>query len=141
MASLQSTNYPIELSFDNGVSWQTLVCLTQYNIPLSKAANVTETFCGPQVGLGSGTHNPTGTAVAETAPTSNQVTYARMLQAYVDEQLIQYRVLAPTSGSVGVFFYLRGSANVTDLDLTLAAGQTIQFTWTLTGSGEIDITP
>lgn len=141
MAGLQSTNYPLELSFNGGSTWQTLVCLTQYNIPLSKAANVTETFCGQEVGLGSGTFNPTGTAVCETAPNSNQVTYKRLLTAWDAEELILFRVQAPGSGSVGNYFYLSGNCYVTDLDLQFQTAQTVQFTFTLTGSGNVDITP
>jgi hypothetical protein len=141
MGSLQSTNYPLELSFDGGSTWHTLVCLTQFNIPLSKAANVTETFCGPEVGLGSGTFNPTGTAVCETEPTSTQVTYKRLLTAWDAEELIQFRLQALGTGSIGNHFYLRGSCYVTDLDLTLQTAQTIQFNWTLTGTGTLDTTP
>jgi len=137
MGALQSINYPIELSFNNRATWQTLVCLTEYSVPLSKAANVTETFCGPQTGLGSGTFNPTGTAVAETAPTTNQVTYARLLQAHDNNEVIWFRIQAPTTGSVGVYFYLSGQCYVTDLEITFSAGETVQFTWTLTGTGDL----
>lgn len=141
MGALQSVNYPIELSFNGGSTWQTLVCLTDYSVPLSKTANVTETFCGPQTGLGSGTFNPTGTAVAETNPTSNQVTYQRLLTAWEAGEVIRFRVQAPTTGSIGSYFYLSGQCYVTDLELTFTAGETVQFTFTLTGTGSIDITP
>lgn len=141
MASLQSTNFPIELSFNGGVSWQILVCLTQYNIPLERAVNQVETFCGTETGLGSLTFNPTGSAVAETAPTSNMVTYNRLLTAMNNSELIQFRVQAPTSGSIGVFFFLSGSCYVTSLTLNFNVGETVGFDWTFSGSGALDITP
>jgi hypothetical protein len=141
MASIQSTLVPLELSFNGGITWQILVCLTQHNMPLEKTTNVTETFCGTETGLGSLTFNPSFTAVVKTDVASNQVTYDRMLVAMVNEELIRFRVQAPTAGSVGVYFYLSGTAYVTSLDLTLAVGETVQFTGTLTGTGTLDITP
>lgn len=141
MASLQSTNYPIELSFDNGSTWQFLVCLTQYNIPLERATNVTETFCGTETGLGALSFNPTGNAVAETTPQSNQVTYKRLLTAIEGQELIRFRVQAPGSGSVGNYFYLSGTCYVTSLNLTFNTGDVVGFDWTFTGTGSIDITP
>lgn len=141
MASIQSTLVPLELSFNGGSTWQTLVCLTQHNMPLERATNVTETFCGTETGLGSLTFNPSFTAVVKTDVAFNQVTYQRLLTAMYNEELIQFRIQNPTSGSIGVYFYLRGSTYVTSLDLQFQTGQTVQFTGTLTGSGDIDITP
>lgn len=141
MASLQSTNYPLELSFNGGSTWQALVCLTQYGIPLELATNVTETFCGTETGLGSLTFNPNGNAVAESAPASNQVTYARLLTAIVSKELFMFRVQAPTSGSIGVYFYLSGNCYITSLNLTFDTGAVVGFDWTLTGTGVLDITP
>jgi len=141
MAGIQSTLVPLELSFNNGSTYQTLVCLNQYNMPLSKATNVTETFCGTEVGLGSETFNPNGTAVCSTNPTSSQVTYNRLLTAWKNEETVLFRCQYPGTGSIGVHFYHQGSAYVTDLELQFQTSQVIQFTFTLTGIGTIDITP
>lgn len=140
MASVQSTLVPLELSFNGGTTWQILVCLTQYNIPLERATNVTETFCGTETGLGALTFNPSFTAVTKLDVESNQVTYARLLTAMVNEELIQFRSQYPGSGSIGVNWYLRGSCYVTSLDKQFQTGQTVQFTGTLTGTGSLDIT-
>lgn len=140
MASIQSTLVPLELSFNNGATWQTLVCLTQHNMPLERATNVTETFCGTETGLGALTFNPSFTAVVKTDVASNQVTYNRLLTAMNNEELIMFRIQNPTSGSIGLYFYISGTAYVTSLDLQFQTGQTIQFTGTLTGTGSLDIT-
>lgn len=139
MASIQSSLVPIELSFDSGATWQLLVCLTQYNIPLERATNVVETFCGTEVGLGTLTFNPTGTAVNKTDLESNQVTYTRLLTAMEAGETIMFRVQYPGTGSIGSQFYLKGSVLVTSLDLQFQVGQLVQFAWTLTGTGSIDI--
>ena len=140
MATLQSTAIPLELSDDNN-TWRTLVCLTQYNMPLSKAVNSTETFCGIEVGLGSTTFNPTGTAVCKTDPDTDEWTFKELLTRFAAETSIYFRCTSPAAGSVGGPFYLSGSCKVTALDLQFQTGQTVQFTWTLTGEGALDITP
>lgn len=140
-SSLQSTNVPIELSFDNGGTWQTLVCLTQYNLPLETATNQVETFCGTETGLGAQTFNPTGTFVHNLTPEGTQVTYTRMLTAWSNKELIQFRVQYPGTGSIGSQFYHRGSAYVTSLSPSFQTGQVVQADFTLTGTGSLDITP
>lgn len=141
MSSIQSSLVPIELSFDSGSTWQTLVCLTQYNLPLETATNQVETFCGTETGLGSQTFNPTGTAVHELTPLPTQVSYTRMLTAWSNKELIQFRSQYPGTGSIGSQFYHRGSAYVTSLSPSFQVGQVVQFDWTLTGTGTLDITP
>lgn len=141
MKTLQSSNLPLELSFDNGVSWQLLTCLTQYNIPLDKAANTVETFCGPAVGIGTKTFNPTGTAVANLEPTAgSQVSYKELVQAWDSEQIVKFRVRYPTGSSTGSNFFLQGDSKVTNLNITAQAGQLVQFDFTLTGEGDLDVT-
>lgn len=139
MASIQSSNVPIELSFDNGVNWLTLVCLTQYNVPVDTPTNIVETFCGTEVGLGSTTFNPTGTAVCKVDPDTNQVTYQQMLTTQMNELEIMFRVQYPGTGSIGSTIYLKGTCYVTNTDLQLNTGQTVQFGWTLTGTGTLDV--
>lgn len=141
MASIQSTLVPIELSFDSGSTWQTLVCLTQYNLPLETATTQVETFCGTETGLGAQTFNPTGTFVHNTEPLPTQVTYPAMLAAWLNKTSIQFRVQYPGTGSIGSQFYHRGSAYVTSLSPSFQVGQVVQADFTLTGTGTLDITP
>lgn len=141
MASIQSTNVPLELSFNGGVDWLVLVCLTQYNIPVDKPVNVVETFCGPETGLGSTTFNPTGTAVAKLDPDTNQVTLQQMLTTLEAETLIKFRVRYPGTGSIGNAIFMSGDCYVTNIDGQFVAGQTVQFNFTLTGNGKLDTTP
>jgi hypothetical protein len=138
MATLQSTTIPLELS-DDGTTWRTLVCLKQYNMPLSKAVNSTETFCGVEVGLGAGTFNPTGTAVCKTDNSTSEWTYKELLIRWNAETSIWFRCTSPSGGSVNGAFFLKGQCKVTDLDLIFATGQTVEFSFTLTGEGTLNI--
>lgn len=141
METIQSTLVPLELSFDGGTSWQLLVCLSQYNIPLSKAVNTVETFCGTSVGLGNGTFNPQGTAIAELNPTAGvQVSWPQLATVWDAETQIMFRARYPTGGSTGNNIFLKGSCYVTDLNISFQVGQAVQFDFTLTGQGELDIT-
>lgn len=141
MQTIQGNQVPIYLSFDNEVSWQLLVCLTTWNLPTELPTNVVDTFCGPAVGTGNQTFNPTGTAVAITdAAAGQQVTYGRLLTAQTNGETIKFRVLYPGSGSIASAFFLKGSAKVTSLDPTFEATGVVQFSWTLTGEGTLDIT-
>ena len=142
MAGIQSNLVPLQLSLNGGSTYQTLVCLTQYNVPLDKAVNTVETFCGIAVGLGPTTFNPTGTAVVEASPAAgSQITWASLLTAFEAGTLLRFRVLYPTGGSTGSNISLEGDCYLTNLNLTFQTAQAIQFDFTLTGQGTLDITP
>jgi hypothetical protein len=141
MQTIQSSTSPIELSFDNEVSWQVLVCLEAYNVPTELPTTVTDTLtCGQVVGVGSQTFNPTGTAICRADPDAgSQVTYNRLLIAQTNVETIKFRVRNPSSGSTGNNFFLKGSCKVTSLDLQFAPNDVVKFSWTLTGEGTLDI--
>jgi hypothetical protein len=141
MNTVQGNLVPIELSFDNGVSWQVLVCLKQWNMPLTRATTVTDTFCGPAVGLGNMAFNPTGEAVCTTdAAAGSQVTVTRLIAAMKAGETFQFRCYHPGSGSVGSLFYLRGNCKATDINILFPAVDITSFTWTLTGEGTLTTT-
>lgn len=140
MTTIQANLVPIELSFDAEVSWQVLVCLTQYNVPTELPVTSTDTFCGVVSGTGSQTFNPTGTAVCTTDPDAGQqVTYNRLLTAQTNKETFKFRVRHPGSGSTGNNFFLKGSCKATSLDLIFSATDVITYSWTLTGEGLLDI--
>ena len=141
METIQSSTSPIELSFDSEVSWQVLVCLEAYNVPTELPTTVTDTLtCGPVVGVGSQTFNPTGTAICTADPVAgSQVTYNRLQIAQNTSETIKFRVRNPSSGSTGNNYFLKGSCLVTSLDLQFSPNDVVKFSWTLTGTGVLDI--
>ncbi len=142
MQTIQSGLVPLELSVDNGVTWQLLVCLTQYNIPLERSVNTVETFCGNAVGLGTTSFNPTGTAIIEAAPTAgSQLTFEQLTELFTAGTLIKFRARYPTGGSTGNNVFLAGDCYITSLNFTAQIGNALQFDFTLTGQGDLDTTP
>lgn len=140
---LQSIDSPIELSFDAGITWKELVCMSNYTLPTTLSTTVTETFCGPQTGVGSQTFNPTGTAMCQNYGllTNTQVTYGELLALQTARTQFLYRAQAPGTGSTGRDYYQSGSVYCTSLTLTAQVGSVLNFSFTLSGSGALDITP
>lgn len=141
MLQLQSVNLPIELSEDGGTTWKVLVCLTDYQIPVDVATNAVETFCGTASGRGIPSFNPSGNAIAELNPTTNQVTYRDMLAWEINGDVLNFRVQNLSGGSAAGYLYIKGECTVTNTTLTATAGSAVAFSWTLTGQGAIDTTP
>jgi hypothetical protein len=141
MADIQSVNYPIQLSTDGGTTYRSLVCLENYDIPVERSITETETFCGKSVGLGSLSFNPSGSAVCKNAPDSDEITYKEMVAAEVDGTLVKFKISAPASGTeAGDDFYLAGDCYVTSTTLQFATNELVKFSWTLTGTGTLDVT-
>lgn len=140
MLQLQSVNLPIELSTNN-TDWKVLVCLTDYQVPVDVAVNSVETFCGTAVGRGVPSFNPSGNAIAELNPTTNQVTYKQMLQWEIDGTELYFRVRNLAGGSTAGELFISGQCTVTNTTLTATAGSAVAFSWTLSGQGNIDTTP
>lgn len=141
--TLQAVNFPIQLSFDNGVSWKNLVCLTTYSLPLTSANTETQTFCGVEVGLGIVSTKPTGTAICRTydALANTEVTYGELAILLTSQTLFQFRVMAPTSGSAGRDIFVSASVYCTDCAINFTAGSLVEFTWTFSSTGTVSVTP
>jgi hypothetical protein len=139
-SSIQSSDMPIELSFDNGVTWKDLVCLTDYQIPLNSPVTATDTFCGKKVGVGNIEFNPSGTATCEVIPDAGEASASELLDVQNAKSSIRFRVQNPQSGSVGQLLYIAGSCKVTNVTIIGTANNLITFTFQLTGEGVIALT-
>lgn len=139
-SSIQSVNMPLQLSFDNKVTWKDLVCLTDYQIPLNSPLTATDTFCGKKVGVGNIEFNPSGTAVCEVIPLTTEVSAPELLDAQNGKTSIHFRAQNPQAGSVGLLLYIAGSCKVTNVTIIGTANNLITFTFQLTGEGVIELT-
>lgn len=142
MQTIQGELAPLYLSADGGVTWNVLVCLSTYDIPIDTTVNETETNCGVAVGLGAIKFKPTGTAVCEASPISGQVTLVDMQKWQVNKTQLTFKSEYPGSGAqYGKNLAVSGNCFVTSTKLTLQTGQVIKFDFTLTGTGLIDVNP
>lgn len=142
MVNIQAINVPIQVSADNGVTWETIVCISDHTLPISSAVNKVNTQCGVAVGLGPVEFNPTGSAVSTTDENAGQVSLKDMAAWLVAQTKLKYRMQTPgTGGSIGSNFYLSGYCLVTDVKIAETVGDVEKFTFTLSGIGIPSLVP
>jgi hypothetical protein len=143
MQTVQSSLVPIQLSSDNGATFKDVVCLTSYDIPLNTPSTSVSTFCGQAVGLGNIAFNPKFSAVCDSAPDDDTVSYADVLAWQIAKTKLRFKVEYPGQGSAsaGTVIYLEGDCRVTDTDFKAQVDDVLQFDVTLTGEGELQTEP
>lgn len=143
MADIQASGIPIQFSTDIGVTWKTLICLKNYNIPISRSTNESETFCGKSVGLGALSFNPQGNAVCDTSPDSDEVTLKDMLQWIDAKTVLMFRTAYPQSsgalGSIGDEFFIKGECYIVSVNPIFATNDVVNFDFEARGFGTLDI--
>ena len=138
MAAIQSNTAPLEISTDNGATWDVLVCLTSVTLDMSREINKTTTFCGTSVGLSEPSVTVSFEAQCESAPTSSQVTYKDMLTLFASGTVVKWR---QQDAGAGTNFYHSGDAYVVSLSEAATAGEVVTFSGSLEMTGVLDITP
>lgn len=140
MASVQSTNIPIQLSFDNGVTWKDLVCLTNYNAPLSSSINETETFCGTEIGEGVAKLDFSGEAVSDLEPLATQVSMGDLETAKLAGVRPLARMVWPGTGSIGNLMRRQTQVMIESVSPKGSTAQVLMFDFSLKGVGTPTIT-
>lgn len=141
MASIQSVSVPLELSSDGGITWKTVVCLTDWTLDLTVDNTVNQSFCGVDVGVSFPTFNGSVNAICETAPITNQLTYKTLAGWVNNLTKISFRIQSPGTGTIGNDFYHEGDCYITKLELKAQVKDTIKFSFDFIGTGVLDITP
>jgi predicted secreted protein len=139
-STINAKDMPIELSFDSGVTWKVLVCLKDISIPLQTPVTAEDTYCGKKVGVGVIEFNPSGNAVCETRPDTDEVSHDDLVEYMDTGTSFLWRIQNPTSGSVGHNLYYSGSCKCTNVTFTGTANGLVGFSFTLTGEGTLDRT-
>lgn len=138
---IQSTAVPFEISYDGGLTWKVLVCLSGWTAALDTTSTTVDTQCGRFYGLGPIGGSPTVNAVCSLYPASNEVTYKDMVAAQKAQTLLDFRVQYPGAGSVGYGFYLHGQIQVLNTTLTDETNNPIKFAVTFGIQGTVAIVP
>lgn len=138
---IQSVLAPIKLSFDDGLTWKDLVCLTNYNAPLNNSTNDTETFCGKLVGQGNAALDFSGEAVCDLEPDSDMVSYNDLNSVILSKSVILGRVVYPGTGSVGSNLHLQTEIVVESTTLKGTANDYLKFDFSLKGQGVPQVVP
>lgn len=140
MTELQSSNLPIQLSFDGGATFKDLVCTTNYSSDLSLGTTETETLtCGTLIGVGAPKFDFTGEAVTDLEPLASQVSLVDMETQLLAGTKIIARIASPSSGSAGALYFKQGYVYVTKAALKASPNDLIKFDFELKGVGIPDI--
>lgn len=127
---VQSSNVPLQLSFDSGVTWKDLVCLKNYSISRTTQTNPEDTFCGRYIGVGITATEIQGAGVCDTNPANTQVSISALNAAQASASKILIRANYPTAGSAGGSISNNGSGYVTAAAEQMAVNTLVAFTFT-----------
>jgi hypothetical protein len=140
MAQINGKDVSVQLSSDSGTTWKTLICEIDHTFSLTRETSSVFTKCDSgtaTVSLGAYSWQVTGNAVADTAPGATEVSYEDMLgwaQAGTSLMILMEHDAA------GGDFTESGTGYITSLERTAGTVDPIQFSFTFSGTGALDIT-
>lgn len=132
---VQSSNVPLQLSFDGGSTYQDLVCLENYSIESTTNSTTDDTFCGRFIGIGPIGTQITGAAVCDTTPLATQVSIYALKAAQAAATSIKIRANYPTAGSAGGQISNNGDGYITAAGVQFAVNNLVKFTFTILING------
>jgi hypothetical protein len=147
MVNVQSSANPLELSFDGGTTWKTLVCVTNYNRNLSSTLTETETLnCGTLQGSGAPKFDFSGEAVTDISPSASQVSQEDLELAILNQYNgvgvpVQARTRWPATGSVSSLLYMKGAVKVESVNQKNAPNDLVKFDFSIKGTGIPELSP
>lgn len=140
--AIQGEAQDIYISFDDGVTFKTLVCLQSGSVDNEVNTTEEETNCGPILSVGDMKASASFDAVCETAPSGSQCTYKDLLTAMNDKTVIVVKYENPvvTGASTGAVYHQTFDAYVTALSNSYGIGNgLVKFSGTIQSTGVIDI--
>lgn len=139
---LQGGAQDLEISFDSGSTYLTLVCLKTGSVDNEVDTTEEKTNCGPILVIGDMNAKASFDAICEVSPTVSQCTYGDMLEAMSAKTLLKVRYQNPvvTGASTGAVFYQNFDAYVISLSSPFGEGEGfVRFSGELGSTGVIDI--
>ena len=123
-----------------GGTWKTWVCNTTLNGTLSSTVNELVTKCGNIQTPSNVTGTINFSGVANTAPTSGQISLKDATDYAVNKTLLEGRLVNLADGSValGEAILLKGDGRVTSLTVNADSGNALTFDAVFSFSGTID---
>lgn len=143
MAQFSGSLQDLEISFDSGSTFLTLVCTRTVSVNVSSESSKEVTNCGPITTIGDAEFSFDFDAICEVSPTVAQCTYGDLLEAKVNKTLLVVKLASPlvNGSSIGAAYYHQASAYVTELTLNGGAGENfVSFSGTIESTGDVDIT-
>lgn len=142
---IQSLDDVLELRVagDSPGPWKRLVCEVDNSVETDSEITEVDTKCGTFTGVKEMKGTLSGNAVSNATPLSTEASYKDMLQWQKDKTLLDFRNYNAAAGDVAesAAYHIEGQARVTNLNKTATVGDVVQFAWTLSPSGELELEP
>ena len=138
LGSLQN----VEIDVTGLTSYKTLVCLRTSSVNTTVDSTTEQTNCGPMTSVADATMTVDFDAVCEVSPSGQQISYEDLITAMKLKTAVSVRVQSPafTGSSAGAVYYHQFLGYITSLTWNQATTEFINFSGTITSTGDVDVT-
>lgn len=135
--------FEVRVSGDSDTTWLRLVCDLDDQAEMDNEVTEVDTKCGTFTGIKEMKGSYSGNAVSNAEPTSSEASYQDVVLWQKGKTLLDFRYYNLVAGTVaeGEALFQTGQGRFTNSVLTAATGDLMQFSWTFSPTGEIDLTP
>lgn len=128
---------------DSPGEWKTLVCEIDNQAEMDNEATEVDTKCGTFSGVKEMKGSFSGNAVSNAVPTSAEASYEDVVNWQKNRTLLQFRNYNAAFGAVAqsAAYHFEGVGRFTNSVKTSSTGEIVQFSWTFSPSGEIELEP
>jgi len=139
LGSLQN----VEIDVAGGSSYKTLVCLRTSSVNTTVDSTTEQTNCGPLTSVADATMSLDFDAICEVSPSGQQISYEDLITVMKLKTVVSVRVQSPafTGSSAGAVYYHQFLGYITSLTWNQATTEFINFSGTITSTGDVDVTP
>ena len=140
MAQIQGSSVTMQLR-ENGSTgaYLNVVCETTSSLSGSASVSTEVTKCNTLTSVASPTITFSVEGIAETSPSSGQVSLEQMLGWFTAKSLLDIKYEDPEGG--GTNFYVQGTGYMTEFGITSPSEGNVSFTASFQLTGSIDVTP
>ena len=137
LGSLQN----VEIDVTGLTSYKTLVCLRTSSVNTTVDSTTEQTNCGPLTSVANATMSLDFDAICEVSPSAQQISYEDLLVAMKGKTTINVRVQSPafSGSSAGAVYYHQFLGFITSLTWNQATTEFINFSGTITSTGDVDV--
>jgi hypothetical protein len=138
LGSLQN----VEIDVTGLSSYKTLVCLRTSSVNTTVDSTTEQTNCGPLTSVADATMTLDFDAVCEVSPSGQQISYEDLITVMKLKTAVSVRVQSPafTGSSAGAVYYHQFLGYITSLTWNQATTEFINFSGTITSTGDVDVT-
>jgi hypothetical protein len=138
LGSLQN----VEIDVTGLTSYKTLVCLRTSSVNTTVDSTTEQTNCGPMTSVADATMTLDFDAICEVSPSGQQISYEDLITVMKLKTAVNVRVQSPafTGSSAGAVYYHQFLGYITSLTWNQATTEFINFSGTITSTGDVDVT-